>query len=99
MRTVTERAPQKVELEDTVKGRILRVITDPIISEDRRILGVVCTTRDVTDEKLIERRLVQQERISAIGEIAAGIAHEVGTPLNIISANVEFLLRGRDGLP
>jgi len=95
MRTVTERQPQRVELEDSAKGRILRVITDPIISETGRIVGVVCTTRDVTDEKLIERRLVQQERISAIGEIAAGIAHEVGTPLNIISANVEFLLRGK----
>lgn len=95
MRTVTERMPQRVELEDSAKGRILRVITDPVISENGRIVGVVCTTRDVTDEKLIERRLVQQERISAIGEIAAGIAHEVGTPLNIISANVEFLLRGK----
>lgn len=94
MRTVTKRQPQKVELEDKENGRVLRVITDPIITERGRIAGVVCTTRDVTDEKLIERRLVQQERISAIGEIAAGIAHEVGTPLNIISANVEFLLRG-----
>jgi two-component system, NtrC family, sensor kinase len=93
MRTVTERMAQRVELTDRLHGRILRVITDPIIGEAGRILGVVCTTRDVTDEKLIERRLIQQERISAIGEIAAGIAHEVGTPLNIISANVEFLLR------
>lgn len=94
MRTVTTRQPQRVELHDRLYGRILRVITDPVISENGRIVGVVCTTRDVTDEKLIERRLIQQERISAIGEIAAGIAHEVGTPLNIISANVEFLLRG-----
>lgn len=31
--------------------------------------GVVCTTRDVTDEKLIERRLIQQERISASGKV------------------------------
>lgn len=95
MKTVTERLPQRVELHDENLGRVLRVITDPIISERGRIVGVVCTTRDVTDEKLIERRLVQQERISAIGEIAAGIAHEVGTPLNIISANVEYLLRGK----
>jgi two-component system NtrC family sensor kinase len=95
MKTVTERMPQRVELHDRLFGRVLRVITDPIISETGRIVGVVCTTRDVTDEKLIERRLIQQERISAIGEIAAGIAHEVGTPLNIILANVEFLLRGK----
>ena len=93
MRTVTERIPQKVELNDRLNGRVLRVITDPIISETGRAVGVVCTTRDVTDEKLIERRLIQQERISAIGEITAGIAHEVGTPLNIISANIEFLIR------
>ena len=98
MRTVTERMPQKVELNDRLNGRVLRVITDPIISENGRVGGVVCTTRDVTDEKLIERRLIQQERISAIGEITAGIAHEVGTPLNIISANVEFLLRANKNL-
>ena len=95
MRTVTERLPQKVELDDLLRGRVLRVITDPIIGAENRVVGVVCTTRDVTDEKLIERRLIQQERISAIGEITAGIAHEVGTPLNIISANVEFLLRDK----
>jgi len=93
MRTVTERMPQKVELNDRLHGRVLRVITDPIVDKDGRVVGVVCTTRDVTDEKLIERRLIQQERISAIGEITAGIAHEVGTPLNIISANIEFLIR------
>lgn len=93
MRTVTERRAQKVELTDHNLGRVLRVITDPIISLSGKIVGVVCTTRDVTDEKLIERRLIQQERISAIGEITAGIAHEVGTPLNIISANVEYLTR------
>lgn len=97
MRTVTERMPQRVELTDRSNGRILRVITDPIVSLNGRIVGVVCTTRDVTDEKLIERRLVQQERISAVGEIAAGIAHEIGTPLNIITANAEFLSKTLDG--
>ncbi len=98
MRTVTERLPQKVELTDRLHGRVLRIITDPIIGAENRVIGVVCTTRDVTDEKLIERRLIQQERISAIGEITAGIAHEVGTPLNIISANLEFLLRSNRDL-
>ena len=98
MRTVTERMPQRVELDDRLNGRVLRVITDPILSAENRVVGVVCTTRDVTDEKLIERRLIQQERISAIGEITAGIAHEVGTPLNTISANIEFLIRANKDL-
>ncbi|MCY7376276.1 MAG: PAS domain S-box protein [Pyrinomonadaceae bacterium] len=98
MRTVTERQPQKVELTDRIDGRVLRIITDSIVNSENRVIGVVCTTRDVTDEKLIERRLIQQERISAIGKITAGIAHEVGTPLNIISANLEFLLRSHQKL-
>jgi signal transduction histidine kinase len=41
----------------------------------------------------LANRLIHQERISAIGELAAGIAHEIGTPLNIISANIEYLIR------
>ncbi len=93
MRTVTQRAGQRVELRERLYGRVLRVTTDPIFNAQGRVSGVVCTTRDVTEEKLIERRLIQQERISAVGELAAGIAHEVGTPLNIISANAEYLLR------
>jgi two-component system, NtrC family, sensor kinase len=91
MKTVTERRGQRVEIQET--GRVLRLTTDPIITADDRVKGVVCLTRDVTEEKLIERRLIHQERISAVGELAAGIAHEIGTPLNIISANVEYLIR------
>ena len=93
MKTVTERRGQRVEIQNSGTGRVLRLTTDPIITVDGRIKGVVCLTRDVTEEKLIERRLIHQERISAIGELAAGIAHETGTPLNIISANVEYLMR------
>ncbi|MCA1638353.1 MAG: PAS domain S-box protein [Acidobacteria bacterium] len=98
MRTVTERMPQKVELNDRIYSRVLRVITDPIVSGNGRVISVVCATRDVTDEKLIERRLIQQERISVIGKITAGIAHEVGTPLNIISASVDFFIRAKKDL-
>ncbi len=96
MKTVAERRGQRVEIQET--GRVLRLTTDPIITTDGKVKGVVCLTRDVTEEKLIERRLIHQERISAIGELAAGIAHEIGTPLNIISANVEYLIRHQSRL-
>ncbi len=44
------------------------------------------------DLKNAQRRLVQAEKQSAIGRLAAGLAHEVGTPLNIISGRAEYLL-------
>ena len=40
-----------------------------------------------------ERRIVQAEKLSAVGRLAAGLAHEVGTPLNIIAGRAEYLLR------
>ena len=40
-----------------------------------------------------QRRMVQAEKLSAVGRLAAGLAHEVGTPLNIISGRAEFLLK------
>jgi len=42
--------------------------------------------------KTAQRRLIQAEKLSAIGRLAAGLAHEVGTPLNIISGRAEYLL-------
>ncbi len=44
------------------------------------------------DLKNAQRRLIQAEKSSAIGRLAAGLAHEVGTPLNIISGRAEYLL-------
>ncbi|MBM4397640.1 MAG: response regulator [Deltaproteobacteria bacterium] len=46
-----------------------------------------------------ERRVVQAEKLSAVGRLAAGLAHEVGTPLNIISGRAEYLLRDAAGSP
>jgi signal transduction histidine kinase len=43
-----------------------------------------------------QRRLLLAEKQSAIGRLAAGLAHEVGTPLNIISGRAEYLMAGAD---
>jgi len=49
--------------------------------------------------KNAQRRVVQAEKLSAVGRLAAGLAHEVGTPLNIISGRAEYLLRDAGGVP
>lgn len=53
---------------------------------------ICCFARDVTQRNMIERELVQTDRMSTIGKMAAGIAHEINNPVGIVQANVALLL-------
>ncbi len=48
--------------------------------------------RDVTEKQRLERQLLQSEKLATVGQLAAGIAHEIGNPLNVILGNAEYLL-------
>lgn len=48
---------------------------------------------DITDRKALERQLNLAQKLEAIGSLAAGIAHEINTPVQYISSNITFLRR------
>lgn len=54
---------------------------------------VVMHYRDVTEEKKLQRRLVQSEKMAAIGMLAGGVAHEINNPLGGILAFVQLAIR------
>ncbi len=56
----------------------------------------VCIVRDVTREKGIEEQLARGRKLEAIGQLAAGLAHEINTPLQYIGDNLKF---ARDAIP
>lgn len=56
----------------------------------------VCIIRDVTREKRIEEQLARGRKLEAIGQLAAGLAHEVNTPLQYIGDNLQFV---KDAIP
>ncbi|HZH04093.1 MAG TPA: response regulator, partial [Myxococcaceae bacterium] len=56
----------------------------------------VCSYRDVTEERAINRRLVENEKMAAVGQLAGGVAHEINNPLGGILAFSQ-LMRRDDG--
>jgi two-component system, sporulation sensor kinase E len=58
---------------------------------DGRILGAVVTLEDVSELKALTQQLIRTDRLAAMGELTAGVAHEVRNPLGIIRASVQLL--------
>jgi PAS domain S-box-containing protein len=59
--------------------------------------GIALVARDVSSSQRLERQMMRSEKLAVVGSLAAGLAHEIGTPLNVISATAEYLLL--DGAP
>ncbi len=59
--------------------------------------GVVLSGRDVTDLKRLEEQLIQAEKLAAMGQMLAGVAHELNNPLTAILGVTE-LVSERQGL-
>jgi len=55
---------------------------------------LVCIVRDVTDQRGLEDRLLQSQKLGAIGQLAAGVAHEINTPMQFIGDNLHFAKAG-----
>ena len=61
--------------------------------------GFIITARDITGDRIMQKQLFLSSKLVALGEMAAGIAHEVNNPLQIILGNADLLqvyLKGED---
>jgi hypothetical protein len=69
----------------------LNVAIAPLVSREQEQIGRLIIFDDVTDRAELEQRLVQADKLSSIGLLAAGVAHEVNTPLAVISTYAQML--------
>ena len=76
--------------------RRVRCHLSPLFNETGKIDGVIISGRDVTDMKRLEEQLIQAEKLAAMGQMLAGVAHELNNPLTAILGVTE-LLRERAG--
>jgi hypothetical protein len=80
-----------------INNATLNIATAPLISREGERIGRLIIFDDVTDRAELERRLMQADKLSSIGLLAAGVAHEVNTPLAVISTYAQMLAKQISG--
>ena len=79
---------------DTPRGEAtMNIAIAPLVTRDMQRIGHLVIFDDITDRAELERRLVQADKLSSIGLLAAGVAHEVNTPLAVISTYAQMLTK------
>jgi len=71
-----------------------RLISDSatMVVDDNEVLGAVMVFRDITEQKMLQKQLEVSDRLTSLGTMAAGVAHEINSPLSIVLANTSFVL-------
>jgi hypothetical protein len=91
-----EAAYHRLELTKTKSNApesVVNIAIAPLVSRDLQQIGRLIIFDNVTDRAELERRLVQADKLSSIGLLAAGVAHEVNTPLAVISTYAQMLTK------
>ncbi len=77
----------------TGESRIVNVAIAPLVSRKFNVVGRLVIIDDITERVDLEVQLTQADKLSSIGLLAAGVAHEVNTPLAVISSYTQMLAK------
>jgi len=84
----------KFRLETRANGRaVVNASIAPLVGKNGARLGRLILLDDITQRVRLEEQMVQTEKLTSLGLLAAGVAHEVNTPLAVISNYIQMLAK------
>ncbi len=83
-----EQHAKEVQLDD---GSTFVISFYPILDKDDSVQAIVCLAKDVSVIKETEQRIQQTEKLVAVGQLAAGVAHEINNPLGVILCHTDII--------
>ena len=83
-------------LRKTGEKILLAVSISPLQSPEGEMMGYVIVFQDITEKQKVEAQTALSQKMEAIGQLAAGIAHEINTPIQYIGDNLVFLQKTID---
>jgi two-component system, NtrC family, sensor kinase len=75
------------------ESRTANIAVAPLLSRDFVAVGRIVLVDDITERVTLEAQLAQSDKLSSIGLLAAGVAHEINTPLAVISSYAQMLTK------
>ena len=75
---------------------VFQISVSPWYDKNNRIAGSIHVAKDISNEKLLQQQLIQSEKLSAIGELISGVAHELNNPLTGVMGYSQLLQMRRD---
>jgi len=80
---------KKFEVEQ--EKRDFRIVTSPIRDKSDKVYASIALYEDITERMALERDLHQAQKLESVGQLAAGIAHEINSPIQYVGDNLSFL--------
>lgn len=81
----------------TAAGNIFDISYYPVCNEEGQVVAITVFMKDVTKKTKMEAQLVHSAKLAAIGEMAAGVAHELNSPMTVIIGTAQMLARDLEG--